>query len=371
MREALGLAAHGLGRTRPNPAVGALIVKDGQVVGRGFHARAGGPHAEVVALGEAGGRARGADLYTTLEPCDHFGKTPPCSLAILEAGIARVFSASADPNPLVRGRGLRRLKRAGVEVHTGVLAEEADAINRPFFKHIRTRLPYVMLKLAVTLDGRLATEDGDSRWVSSPAARAWVHGQRNIFDAVMVGVETALADDPQLTTRMAKGSGRDPRRIVLDSGLRVSPRQRLFRLKSAERTLVVCGPRAPVARERALTARGAEVWRMPVDRKGRLQLRALLSQLGEVGLQSVLVEGGATLGTALVREGLVDELALFVAPKLLGAPGRPWLEGLGVSRMADAWPVEDLSVERVGEDFLFRARLASSAGKMRKGRAKK
>ncbi len=209
MRLALREAAKGLGRTSPNPAVGAVLVKDGRVVGRGHHARAGGPHAEVVALRAAGARARGADLYTTLEPCDHQGKTPPCSVAILEAGVRRVFVGSTDPNPLVNGRGMARLRRGGLPVEQGVLAVECDALNAAWFTYITERRPFVTLKAAVTLDGRIATRTGDARWVTGEAARAWVHRLRDRVDAVLVGAGTARADDPELTTRLPGGRGRD------------------------------------------------------------------------------------------------------------------------------------------------------------------
>jgi diaminohydroxyphosphoribosylaminopyrimidine deaminase/5-amino-6-(5-phosphoribosylamino)uracil reductase len=219
MRLALREARRGLGRTSPNPAVGALLVKGGRIVGRGHHVQAGAPHAEVMAIRDAAARARGADLYTTLEPCDHVGRTPPCSLAILEAGVRRVFSGSADPNPRVNGRGIRRLRRAGVEVETGVLREDCDALNEPWFRFITTGRPHVTLKVAATLDGRIATASGDSRWVTGPEARAHVHRLRDAVDAVLVGAGTARADDPRLTARLPGGRGCDPIRVVLDSRL--------------------------------------------------------------------------------------------------------------------------------------------------------
>ena len=223
MREALAEARLAVGRTHPNPAVGAVVVRGGAIVGRGHTAPAGGPHAEVRAIADAGADARGADLFTTLEPCDHFGRTPPCTEAILAAGIARVFASSADPNPLVDGRGVRRLRELGMPVWTGVLSAESDALNRPFFKAMRVGLPWVTLKAAVSLDGKLATASGDSRWVTGEAARGEVHRLRNIVDAVLVGAGTVRADDPSLTTRLPEGGGRDPLRVVLDSALRLSP----------------------------------------------------------------------------------------------------------------------------------------------------
>jgi diaminohydroxyphosphoribosylaminopyrimidine deaminase/5-amino-6-(5-phosphoribosylamino)uracil reductase len=353
MRLALKEAVKGVGRTSPNPAVGVVVVRNGRVLGRGFHRRAGEAHAEVEALAEAGDGARGADLYSTLEPCGHYGKTPPCSLAILRAGVARVYVGSLDPNPLVRGRGLRRLRKAGVDVRTGILRTETDAINRPFFKLMEAGLPYVTLKLAVTLDGRLATRTGDSRWVSGERARAWVHARRDVTDAVLVGAGTAKLDDPRLTTRLKGRRGRDPVRVVVDSNLGLSPSLKVFSQRSSAKTLVACLMAAPAASQRRLERGGAVVWRLPGDGRGRVSLRALLGRLAQTGISSVLAEGGAGLGTSLVREGLVDELVLFFAPKLLGAPGISWLGELGIGRMRSTLRVADLQVSRVGADVML------------------
>ncbi len=358
MRIALEEAARGVGRTSPNPAVGAILVKGGRIIARGFHRRAGTPHAEVVALQAAGAKARGADLYTTLEPCDHFGRTPPCSRAILDAGVRRVFFASSDPNPLVNGRGVTRLRRAGVKVQGGVLEAEADALNRPFFKFIRTRLPYVTLKAAATLDGKIATATGDSRWVTGEAARAQVHALRNRVDAILVGANTVRVDDPLLTTRLEAPDARDAVRVVVDSQLRLPLSRKVF-ARPGPRTIVAALKSAPAARRRALEARGVEVWTLP-GAGGRVSLPALLRQLGKAGLLHVLVEGGAELHGALLRLGLADELWLYLAPKLVGAEGLSWAGALGVKRMAKALQVGALSAERVGSDVLLRAQLSAS-----------
>ncbi len=346
MRLALAEAARGAGRTSPNPAVGAVIVKGGRVVARGHHARAGGPHAEIVALRAAGARARGADLYTTLEPCDHHGRTPPCSLAIAEAGVRRVFSGSRDPNPLVDGRGVARLREAGVEVITGVLAAECDALNAAWFTYITRGRPFVTLKLATTLDGRLATRGGDARWVTGPEARAWVHRLRDRVDAVLVGRGTALADDPRLTARLPGGGGRDPLRVVLDTRRSLPPTLKLFRQRSAARTLVAhaaararpLGPRVDLLRCR----RGP----------GGLDLHDLLGRLAARGVTHLLVEGGGEVAASFLSAGLVDRLALFLAPKVLG-PGRGWGLAAAPARMAGALRIEGLAVERLGEDLLL------------------
>ena len=352
MRLALREAGRGLGRTSPNPAVGAVLVKGGRVVGRGHHARAGAPHAEVMAIRDAGPGARGADLYTTLEPCDHVGRTPPCSLAILEAGVRRVFSGSSDPNPRVNGRGLRRLRRAGVEVEVGVLREACDALNEPWFRFITTGRPHVTLKVASTLDGRIATASGDSRWVTGPEARAHVHRLRNGVDAVLVGAGTARADDPRLTARLPGGRGRDPLRVVLDSRLELPASLRLFHPRSPAPTLVAHVSGTPPASP----SRGVDFVRCRA-RRGRVDLRDLLARLGERGVTTLLVEGGAEVNRSFLEAGLVDLLLLFLAPKVAGG-GIPWVGGDGPSRMADALPLRDLRVERLGRDLLVSGRPA-------------
>jgi diaminohydroxyphosphoribosylaminopyrimidine deaminase/5-amino-6-(5-phosphoribosylamino)uracil reductase len=346
MRLALREAEKGLGRTSPNPAVGAVVVKAGRVVARGHHARAGAPHAEVVALARAGSRARGADLYTTLEPCDHWGRTPPCSLAILQAGVRRVFVGSRDPNPVVNGRGTGRLRRGGVEVVPDVLRAECDRLNRAWFHFITTGLPFVTLKIAASLDGRIATRTGDSRWVTGPEARALVHRLRDRVDAVLVGSGTARADDPRLTARPPGGRGRDPVRVVLDTRLRLPRRLRLFRQRSAAPTLVAHArerlPRLPP---------GVEPVRCRA-RGGRIDLADLLDKLGQRGVTHLLVEGGARVASAFLAAGLVDELLLFLSPRVVGGDGLAWAQGPGPGRMAEALRLAEVEVARCGEDVL-------------------
>ena len=359
MRIALEEAAKGLGRTSPNPVVGAVLVKSGRIIARGYHRRAGTAHAEVVALEAAGARARGADLYTTLEPCDHYGRTPPCSQALLDAGVRRVITASADPNPQVNGKGVARLRRAGVEVLTDVLREEADRLNRPFFKAVTTGLPYVTLKAAVTLDGKLATATGDSRWVTGEAARAWVHRLRDQVDVILVGANTVRADNPQLTTRLPDGGGKDPVRVVVDSHLRLSPKATVFTQRSLARTVVATCEPAEGRKAKRFLAAGAELWQLPARRE-RVDLEALLRRLAKEGLNHVLVEGGAEMYGSFLREGLADELLLFMAPKLIGSEGLSWSGALGITQMARALAVGRLSFEQVGEDVLLRALLSEA-----------
>jgi diaminohydroxyphosphoribosylaminopyrimidine deaminase / 5-amino-6-(5-phosphoribosylamino)uracil reductase len=346
MRLALREAEKGLGRTSPNPAVGAVLVKNGRVLARGHHARAGGPHAEVVALRAAGARARGADLYTTLEPCDHQGKTPPCSVALLEAGVRRVFVGSRDPNPLVNGKGVSRLVRQGVAVVPDVLRAECDALNAHWFTFITERRPHVTLKAAVTLDGRIATRTGDSRWISGAASRERVHQLRDRVDAVLVGAGTARADDPRLTTRLLGVKGRDPVRVVLDTDLTLPASLKLFRARSAAPTLVAHAS----ARTRRLGP-GVELVRCRRG-KGGVDLRDLLGRLAARGITHLLVEGGSRVHERFLAEGLVDRVAIFVAPRIAGGDGIPLVAGRGPARMADTLRLEDVQVERVGEDVL-------------------
>ena len=352
MQTALDLAALGAGHTSPNPMVGAVVVKDGRVVGKGYHQRAGGPHAEVLALDEAGDRATGATLYVTLEPCNHHGRTPPCTERILAAGIRRVVSAMADPNPGVAGGGHARLRDAGLIVDEGLLAGAAARLNETWIKYIRTGLPFTVLKCAATLDGRIATRTGDARWVTGPAARERVHRLRSRMDAILVGVGTVIADDPRLTARLPNGSGRDPLRIILDARLETPPEARMLRLDSSAETLIVCAQDADPARRRRLEAAGARLLASPLA-CGRIDLRALMAQLGAMQVTSVLLEGGARVAGAALAQKVVDKVMFFFAPKILGGEGVPICQGPGPERMTEALAVHDLGLERIGHDILF------------------
>jgi len=349
MRRALALARRGLGRTSPNPAVGCVIVKDGEIVGRGYHKKAGTPHAEVHALNDAGTLAQGADVYVTLEPCSHYGKTPPCAKALVEAKVARVFVGADDPNPLVAGRGIAILREAGIEVETGILEAECREVNEAFFKWISTGLPFVILKSALTLDGKTATSSGDSKWVTSAQARQMVHRLRGQVDGIMVGVGTALKDDPQLTCRTP--GGRDPIRIVVDSTLRLPLHAALFNPHSSAPTIVATCSR-DASRLEALAAHGAEILTCRASDDGRVDLADLWAQLGKRGVQSILLEGGATLAGEAVRRGLIDKFQVYLAPKLLGGEGMGLFSGAGPALMAQAHPLERVTVQRVGVDIL-------------------
>lgn len=344
MRLALAEAMKGVGRTHPNPSVGAVVVKAGRVIGAGFTSPPGGPHAERHALAQAGSRAKGATLYCTLEPCNHHGRTPPCTEAIIAAGVARVVFAAKDPNPHVPGDGAKRLRKAGLEVTGGVLADESEALNRPFFKAMRTGRAYVTAKVGMTLDGKLATSTGKSKWITSEASRRRAHELRDRVDAILVGAGTVALDDPELTTRLPDRRGRTPVRLVLDATLR-SPRTAKLYDTRAGRTIVVTRAKDT----RALARRGVEVWKWT-------SLDALLKRLCQEGLLHLLVEGGATVHQRFLEQGLVDELMLFVAPKLFGGAALTWTGGLDVRDPAKALQFRELRAEPVGDDLLLTAR---------------
>jgi diaminohydroxyphosphoribosylaminopyrimidine deaminase/5-amino-6-(5-phosphoribosylamino)uracil reductase len=360
MREALDLAERGRGATKPNPVVGALLVKHGKVLARGFHRRAGLPHAEIEALARAGVRAAGATLYVTIEPCCHVGRTGPCTEAILRSRVGRVVVGCCDENPLVSGRGIARLRRAGLTVDAGCLKEECRRANRAFFMWVRCKRPWVTLKVAATLDGCIGdrTEKrrrGRSRWLTGPRARQAAHVLRSEHDAVLVGLGTVVADNPRLTTRLPSGAARQPLRVVLDTHLRTPPAAALFHQTAAPLLLVaVPAPdRGFANRRRLLEAAGATIALVPPAPDGRVSLPALLRLLGEREVQSLLVEGGSRVHGAFVHAGLVDSVAVFLAPKLAGA-GVPIVEGLGLDWRKPAM-LGPLSVRELDGDLLLTA----------------
>lgn len=352
MSRALDLARLGEGRTRPNPAVGAVIVSDGEVIGEGYHPQAGEPHAEIFALRQAGEKARGAELFVTLEPCSHHGRTGPCAEAVIAAGIRRVCVGAGDPNPQVAGRGIARLRAAGVEVRLGVLEAECRQLIAPFAKHITTGLPFVVLKSATTLDGRTATVTGDSRWITGTESRVWVHQLRDRMDAVMVGIGTLLRDDPLLTTRLPEG-GRDAARIVVDSRLRIPESAAILSVESAAPTIIATTHAAPAEKIARLEARGAQIIVAAAGEEG-VDLRDLLRQLGSSGIQSILLEGGNILNASALKAGLIDRFMIFIAPLLLGSGEAPGIfAGPGVERLADALRLSAIRVRRFGDDTLI------------------
>ncbi len=354
MLQALDLARTALGRTSPNPAVGAVIVRDGQVVGEGFHPKSGEPHAEIFALQQASGLARGADIYVTLEPCSHQGQTGPCADALAAAGIKRVFVGTIDPNPLVAGEGIKRLQAAGIEVQVGLCEAECLELITPFAWHIKHKMPYTVYKAAMTFDGQLATHTGDSRWVSGAESRQRVHILRDQVDAIMVGVETIFADDPQLTTRLPH-VGRDPLRVVVDSRLRIPLGSQVVRQSSLAKTLIATTKQAPADIVTDLHKAGCEILVLP-EVSGKVSLPDLWRELGRMNIQSLLLEGGRTLAAAALKAGLINRLQVYIAPKLLGGAGLSGLfAGKGCSLMKDALSLEGLNVEKVGDDLLLTA----------------
>ncbi len=357
MRAALSLARRGLGAVWPNPAVGCVIVRDGRVVGRGWTQPGGRPHAETEALARAGAAAEGATAYVSLEPCSHWGRTPPCADALIAAGVRRVVAAVADPDPRVAGAGLMRLRAAGLQVEAGLCAAEATEINAGFFQRVRLGRPLVTLKLASSLDGRIATPSGESRWITGPLARERAHLLRATHDAILVGTDTVIADDPQLTCRLPGLSHNSPVRIALDRQLRIPLAARLFAEARHTPTWVVTLPSADPARQQTLRDAGVVVIPAEPDQAGHIDLAVALGLLGERGLTRLLVEGGGHLAAALLRRGLVDRLVWLHAPLLLGGDAVPAIAALGLDRLADAPGFERLSTETVGADVLSTFRL--------------
>lgn len=345
MKMAIDMARNTLGQTTPNPAVGAVIVNNGRIVGVGAHLKAGEAHAEVHALRMAGDEAEGATAYVTLEPCSHYGKTPPCSDALIHAGVSKVVVAMQDPNPLVGGRGIERLKDAGIDVHTGLLEEEARAINEVFFHYIKTKRPYVTLKSATTLDGKVATSSGDSKWVTGAEARQDVHRLRHMHDAILVGVGTVEIDDPSLTTRY--GEGLSPIRVVLDNNLRIPSNAKLLEDDSIE-TWIITTEKAMKNSTRTFSTHV----KLHSVKSETVAVKDVLTILGEAGITSVFVEGGPSVNSSFLEASAFQKVITYVAPKLLGGSDAPTsFEGVGFSLMKDAVELTIENVEQIGDDI--------------------
>jgi diaminohydroxyphosphoribosylaminopyrimidine deaminase / 5-amino-6-(5-phosphoribosylamino)uracil reductase len=354
MRRALELAALGSGLVSPNPMVGAVIVRDGLVVGEGWHEGPGKPHAEVVALATAGDLARGATLYSTLEPCDHVGRTPPCTRAIIDAGLAGVIASTSDPNPVVDGRGFERLRASGIDVETGVLEDASRRLNAAFERHVVTGRPFVTLKTAASLDGKTAARDRSSRWITGEAAREDVQRLRAAADGIVVGAGTVIDDDPSLTVHDPSYRGRPPLRVVVDASGRVPADARVF--DGSAPTVVATTERADRGVVEAWTATGADVMSFDRDETGGVCLPDVLAHLGKRDVQGVLLEGGATLAWSFVRERLVDRVVLYLAPKLIGGAQAPGvLMGEGFAPIGRAAALRIVSVERIGDDLRVEA----------------
>ena len=350
MQEALRIAENARGRTSPNPLVGAVIVKDGRIIAEGWHRQAGTPHAEIHALKMAGTLAKDATLYVTLEPCSHFGRTPPCANAIVEVGIKKVIAAMSDPNPKVAGRGLNILRKAGIEVEVGVCENEARKLNEVFIKWVATGKPFVALKMAMSLDGKIATSTGQSKWITSEASRQRVHELRDTHDSIMVGIETVLKDNPMLTTRIL--GGKNPVRIVVDSNARTPLVSNVVMNHHQAKTIIAVTENAPVERVNVLKNSGIEI--IFAGNGERVDLNILMNELAKREITSVLVEGGGTLNFALLEAGLIDKVYAFIAPKIIG--GRNALtsvEGNGFENLIDAINLKNITTEQIDSDILI------------------
>ena len=388
MRQALRLASKGRGRTNPNPLVGSILVKNGRVCATGYHQRAGGPHAEIIALRQAGPRARGATLYTTLEPCCHTKKkTPPCVPALIDAGLHRIVVAMKDPNPEVAGRGIHLLKQAGLMIDVGCMEPEAARLNQVYLHWIRTGRPFVTLKAAMTLDGKIATDGGESKWITGIRARQQVHRLRSQVDALIVGSGTVIKDDPELSARPGSQAyrtpigcssapvwtetqgklkeragqrfSRQPVRVILDSRLRLPLSARVFKWMVEQPTIVATTAQAPSHRVATFRGRGVVVWVLP-SFQGRVSLRACLTKIGQMGLSHVMVEGGSTVNAGFFQVNLVNQVLLFIAPRLMGGQNAISVIGNpGQPTLAKAWPLQNLTIQRLGQDFLVKGTLPS------------
>lgn len=356
MQRAIRLAKRGEGRVSPNPLVGALIVKKGKVIGEGYHRKAGLPHGEVNALNLAGSQAKGATLYVNLEPCAHYGRTPPCSKAIIKAGIKRVVVGIKDPNPLVSGKGIRELEDAGIKTIVGVLEDASRRLNQIYIKYITTKLPYLSLKMAMSLDGKIATKTGSSSWISGEASRSYVQRLRSLNDAVLVGIGTVIKDDPELTVRLKSKSqspkGKKVIRIIVDSEARIPLKANVLTKCRDNPTIIATTKYAPLGKIRALKDRGAKVV-IVKDREGKVDLGELMKKMGRLQISSILVEGGGKINASFLKEGLVDKVLFFIAPKIIG--GRRSLtpvEGEGIKDLREAIKLTEMKVRKVGEDLL-------------------
>lgn len=348
MKRALELAELGGGYVNPNPQVGAVIVKRGEVIGEGYHEKFGGPHAEARALEEAGESAEGATLYVTLEPCVHYGKTPPCTERIIESGLARVEVAIEDPNPKVSGKGIERLRGEGIEVSLGLMEDEARETNEIYLHYVKTGRPFVLLKLAMTLDGKIATRTGDARWISSESSRELVHELRARYSAVGVGANTVISDNPRLNVRDADGP--DGARIVFDSGGKAPTNSRIFTLSSSAPTILATGENVSETHLKGYKGAGAEVWQIEAD-QDKLNLESLLERMGKHGYDSLLVEGGGEIAWSFLDRNLVDKIRFFYSPKIIGGnEAVPSVGGKGKARIKDGLAIERLTIERFGED---------------------
>lgn len=349
MRHALELAAKGRGTTTPNPMVGAVIVKDGRIIGEGYHIRSGEGHAEVNAFRNCTEDPEGATIYVTLEPCSHYGKTPPCADLVVSKKVARCVVAAMDPNPLVAGRGVKKIEAAGIEVVTGVLAEESIKLNEVFMKFIVTNRPFVLFKAAMSLDGKIATASGESQWISCEASREEVHRLRHAYTGIMAGIGTVLADDPMLNCRME--GAKQPIRIIVDSKLRIPMDSKLVQSANEYPLIIACLEDPDEDKKQALTEAGAKVLETPADADGHVDLASLMEMLGMMKIDSILLEGGGILADSARKAGIIDKVQIYIAPMIIGGEGaKTPVEGTGIAALADSLKLTDLTVEMSGCD---------------------
>lgn len=352
MQRALELASKGLGKTSPNPVVGAVIVKDDEIVGEGYHQKAGSNHAEINALNIAKEKAKGAKMYVTLEPCSHYGKTPPCADAIINAGMKEVIVATLDPNPQVKGLGIKKLQEAGIITRVGIMEKEALRQNEVFFKYITTKMPFVCMKYAMTLDGKIATYTGDSKWISNENSRHYVHNLRNNYDAILVGIGTVLADNPRLNTRLDLPDKKDPIRVIIDGNLEIPTNSNIIHSCPEQRTIIFTNENYDREKADILRKAGAEIVGINSN-PDNLDLRIILKELGEIGITSILVEGGAKINASFIENKLADKILCFIAPKIVGGVAPSPITGQGVKLMQDAHELGQVEIKLIDNDILI------------------
>lgn len=353
MSRAIELAKSGWGKTNPNPLVGAVIVRNGSIIGEGYHKKIGSYHAEIEALQSLKQDPKGSEIYVNLEPCSHFGKTPPCADALVKAGIKKVVIGMVDPNPLVSGKGISILKKAGIEVVTGVMEKECRILNEIFIKYITQKMPFVILKSAMTLDGKIATRSGDSKWITNEKSREFVHRLRDRVSAIMVGIDTVLMDNPSLTTRLQKSEGKDPVRIVIDSKGRIPLDAKVINNLSEAPAILVIAEELPKEKLSFLSNKNVKVITAG-NKEGKVDLNKLMKELYKMQIDSILLEGGGNLNYSALESGIVDKILMFIAPKIIGgADAKTPFEGLGVEKMSDAFSLINYELKTFGKDILI------------------
>jgi diaminohydroxyphosphoribosylaminopyrimidine deaminase/5-amino-6-(5-phosphoribosylamino)uracil reductase len=353
MKRAIDLALMARGRTSPNPMVGAVIIKGGRIIGEGYHKKAGTPHAEVNAINAAGRNAKDGIMYVTLEPCCHQGRTPPCTKTIIKSGIKKVVIGMVDPNPVVAGKGIKELKDAEIQVSTGLLEKECKSLNEAYIKYITTKKPFVLLKVAMSLDGKIATSKRESKWITSEKSRERVHHLRDEVDAVMVGIGTVLQDNPNLTVALKKGKVNNPYRIIVDSELKIPLDANILKSNLKSKVIIATTTKSNTKKVNILREKGAEVI-LVEDNKQRVNLLKLMNELGKMEITSIMIEGGSELNSSALESGIVDKVIFFIAPRIIGGKDSvPAVGGRGFERLSDSLNIHDINVDRCGNDIVI------------------